>query len=86
MSNQRFFYYAGWCITDGSVIASGLGYGGQDPKTKHHRFDHIYSINIYEVEFGLSPQIMMQVDYIVILYTLVLEPYDSLMAQVLRVQ
>lgn len=57
---MRFFYYAGWCITDGSIIASGLGYAGKDKKTGKDRFDHIYSIKITEVEFGLSPQIMMQ--------------------------
>ncbi len=57
---MRFFYYAGWCITDGGIIASGLGYAGKDKKTGKDSFNHIYSIKILEVELGLSPQIMMQ--------------------------
>lgn len=59
MSNQRFLYYSGWCITDGSVIASGLGYAGKDEKTGEDKFDQIYSINILPVETGLSPTIMI---------------------------
>ena len=55
MTNQRFLYYTGWCVTDGSVIASGLGYKGQDPKTGEHKFDRVVSIRIMEVEAGLSP-------------------------------
>lgn len=56
---MRLFYYSGWCITDGAMIASGLAYAGKD-KNGEEKFDHIYGINIYEVEFGLSAQIMMQ--------------------------
>jgi len=50
---MRLFYYSGWCITDGAVIASGLAYSGKD-KDGNEKFDHIYGVNIYEVEFGLS--------------------------------
>ncbi len=61
MTGQRFLYYVGWCITDSSMIASGLGYNGKDPKTGEHRFDRIVSVHIMEVELGLSPTIMIQV-------------------------
>lgn len=60
MTSQRFQYYTAWCITDGSIIASGLGYNGEDPKTKKPLFDRIYSINIADVELGLSPNLMIQ--------------------------
>lgn len=59
MIGQRFLYYVGWCITDASVIASGLGYNGQDPKTGEPKFNKITSVHILEVELGLSPQIML---------------------------
>jgi len=39
MTSQRFLYYSGWSITDGSIIASGLGYAGQDKKTGEERFN-----------------------------------------------
>jgi len=55
MSAQRYLYYSAWCITDSAVMASGLGYNGKDAKTGAHRFDRIVSINILEVELGLSP-------------------------------
>jgi len=55
MTSQRFLYYSGWCITDGAVIASGLGYSGKDAKTGKEKFNHIYSIKISEVECGVSP-------------------------------
>lgn len=58
MSNQRYLYYTPWCITDGAVIASGLGYNGKDEKTGKDKFDRIISIYILEVEFGLSPNSM----------------------------
>jgi lysophospholipid acyltransferase len=57
--SMRMFYYAGWCITDGGIIASGLGYGGKNKEGKDV-FDHIYSIKILSVELELSPQIMIQ--------------------------
>jgi lysophospholipid acyltransferase len=60
MISQRFLYYSTWSVADGSIIASGLGYAGQDKKTGEERFNQIYNINIFEIEFGLSPQIMMQ--------------------------
>ena len=60
MTGQRFVYYATWCITDGQIIASGLGYAGKDAKTGEEKFKKIYSIVILDVELGLSPQIMMQ--------------------------
>jgi hypothetical protein len=55
MTGQRFVYYATWCITDGQVIASGLGYAGKDAKTGEEKFNKIYSIIILDVELGLSP-------------------------------
>lgn len=55
MTSQRFLYYAGWCITDGAIIASGLGYEGKDPKSGKESFDRIYSIKISNVELELSP-------------------------------
>lgn len=61
MTNQRFLYYTPWCITDGAVIASGLGYGGTDPTTKKPIWDYITSIRIREVELGVSPNTMMTV-------------------------
>lgn len=54
MSNQRFLYYQAWCVTDGSIIASGIGYDGLD-KQGNHKFDKITSVRILEVELGLSP-------------------------------
>ena len=60
MTGQRALYYSGWNITDGGMIASGIGYSGKDPKTGEEKFDQIYSIKVTDVEFGLSPQIMMQ--------------------------
>ena len=59
MTNQRFLYYVPWCLTDGSVIASGLGYNGYDKETKKHKFDRIYSIAILEVEMGLTSNSMV---------------------------
>jgi hypothetical protein len=50
---MRLFYYSGWCITDGAVIASGLAYSGKD-KNGVEKFDQIYGIDILAVEFGLS--------------------------------
>ena len=61
MSNQRYLYYTPWCVTDGAVIASGLGYGGVDASTKKPIWDYISSIRIREIELGSSPNIMMQV-------------------------
>jgi hypothetical protein len=55
MTSQRFLYYTGWSITDGAVIASGLGYSGKDKKTGEDTFTQIISINIFDVELGLSP-------------------------------
>ena len=62
MTNQRIFYYSGWCITDGGIIACGLGYNGKDEKTSEHRFDRIVSIMILGVELGTSPNFMIQVN------------------------
>jgi lysophospholipid acyltransferase len=59
MTNQRFQYYSAWLFTDGTVIASGLGYNGKDPKTGSHRFDRIISINVLALEFASSPNIMI---------------------------
>ena len=59
ITSMRLFYYSGWCITDGAIIASGLGYAGKDKEGKD-QFNAIYSIRIRDVELGLSPQIMMQ--------------------------
>lgn len=59
ITSMRLFYYSGWCITDGAIIASGLGYAGKD-KNGEEQFNEIYSIRIRDVELGLSPQIMMQ--------------------------
>ncbi len=59
MTGQRFVYYSTWSLTDGQVIASGLGYAGKDKKTGEENFDKIYSIRVLDVEFGLSPMIMM---------------------------
>lgn len=55
MTNQRFMYYVPWCITDGSIIASGLGYDGADEKTGAHKWYRIYSIRIAGVELEVSP-------------------------------
>jgi hypothetical protein len=63
MTNQRFLYYVPWCITDGTMMAFGIGYNGRDEKTKEHKFDRIISIYILEIEFGLSPVQMMVVSY-----------------------
>lgn len=41
------------------MISSGLGYAGKDEKTGKEKFDKIYSIRVLDVEFGLSPQLMM---------------------------
>lgn len=60
MTIQRFKYYTAWCITDGAMITSGLGYAGKDPKTGKDRFDRIVSIDILGVELGNSPNTMMQ--------------------------
>lgn len=87
MSNQRFLYYSGWCITDGAVMASGLGYAGKDPKTGEEKFDRIYSIDIAGVELEQSPQIMIQVNILSFnTINLALESYDSPLAQILRLQ
>jgi hypothetical protein len=59
MTNQRFLYYTPWCITDGAMIASGIGYGGVNPTTKEPIWDYITSIRIREVELGTSPNTMM---------------------------
>lgn len=59
MTSQRFQYYTAWCITDGAMIASGLGFDGYDPVTKQAKFDRIISIDISEVELGVSPNIMI---------------------------
>jgi hypothetical protein len=61
MTNQKILYYTPWKISDGGIIASGLGYNGQDVKTKEHKFDRIFNINIRGVELESSPSIMMQV-------------------------
>jgi len=42
-------------------MISGLGYNGRNKKTGEEQFDRIISINIAEVEFGSSPNIMIQV-------------------------
>jgi hypothetical protein len=55
MTGQRFIYYSTWCLTDGQMIASGLGYAGKNEKTGEEMFDKIYSIRIMDVELGLSP-------------------------------
>jgi hypothetical protein len=55
MTGQRFVYYSTWCLTDGQIIGSGLGYAGKDEKTGEEKFDKIYSIRVLDVEFGLSP-------------------------------
>jgi lysophospholipid acyltransferase len=65
MTNQRFLYYVPWKICDAAVIGCGLGYNGQDPKTKKQKFDRILNITVSEIEFGSSPSTMMQVSQIV---------------------
>lgn len=62
MTIQRFQYYTAWCITDGSIIMSGLGYNGKDSKTGKEKFDRIVSIDILAVELGISPNTMIQVN------------------------
>lgn len=59
MTSQRFLYYATWCITDGSIIMSGLGYAGKSKDTGKEKWNHIYSIRIRDVELGPSPNIMI---------------------------
>lgn len=61
MTNQRFLYYTPWCIVDGGIIASGLGYNGKDPETGEQRFDRVLNVIISGVELGLSPTIMILV-------------------------
>ena len=61
MTSQRFLYYTSWCIIDGAIIASGLGYNGKDPETGEHRFDRILNVNILGVELGNSPTYMILV-------------------------
>ena len=86
MTNQRILYYVPWCITDGSVIASGLGYNGLDLHTKKHRWDRIISIRIFNVEFGISPAAMMIVLFLTILSCDIgLESHGSYMVETLRI-
>ena len=60
MTCQRFLYYIPWCITDGAVIASGLGYNGKDKNTGENLFDRILNVHMLEIELGINgPQPMM---------------------------
>ena len=52
MTGQRFVYYATWCITDGQIIASGLGYAGKDVKTGEEKF--IWCKNLFDDKFSLA--------------------------------
>lgn len=58
MTSQRFMYYIAWCITDGAMMACGLGYKGLD-KEGRPDFTRIMSIYILEIELGTSPATMM---------------------------
>ena len=61
MTNQRLLYYVPWCITDGGIISSGLGYNGKDPKTGQHHFNRVLNVQILDVELGNSPTYMILV-------------------------
>jgi hypothetical protein len=80
MTNQRLLYYVPWCIIDGGIIASGLGYNGKDPETGENRFNKILNVHIKEVELGNSPTYMILVRY----YLLNINFYISTGTEVFR--
>jgi lysophospholipid acyltransferase len=49
----RSRYYASWLTIESSLIASGQGYNGEDPKTKEPNFDRIFAIDVLGCEFGV---------------------------------
>lgn len=58
MSVKRFFYYTPFCMTTGSMIASGLGYNGMEKG--EHKWDKIVGVYIWEVESASSPMEMFK--------------------------
>lgn len=76
-----------WCISDGGIIASGLGYNGYDVTHQKHKFDRIINVHILGVELGLSPSVMMQVRITILtfmLHYIALEPLNPFMAEALH--
>lgn len=59
MTAQKFLYYTPWCVTDGGMIACGLGYNGYDEKKKKHLFDRLVSIDIIGLETATSVTVMI---------------------------
>lgn len=59
MSFKRFFYYGPFSFTTGAIIASGLGYNGQDKEGKH-KWDKIIQIFVIEIETGKSPNELLR--------------------------
>ena len=42
-------YDGAWNLLTGSVMASGLGYNGRDPKTNEHKWDKIVLIESFKI-------------------------------------
>ena len=59
MTIKRFFYYTPFCISNGAIIASGLGYNGID-KSGSHKWDKIVAIYIMGVETSNSCMEMLK--------------------------
>lgn len=54
MLSQRTIFYVAWCFTDGAQIACGLAYNGPG------KWDRVVSVDIWEIEFGLSASNMLK--------------------------
>ena len=59
VTNQRIMYYVPWYIIDGACTLIGLTYNGSDPKTNEHRWDRMFSVNAFYVEFSSNPMEIM---------------------------
>ena len=58
MSVRRFFYYNPFCLSTGSIVASGLGYNGV--KDGEHQWNKVIGVYIWELETAGSPIEMLR--------------------------
>lgn len=59
MTGTRMLYYNAWKLGEAACIASGLAYNGKD-KNGNHDWTGVMSVNIYEVDLGLSSASMVK--------------------------
>jgi len=56
----RFRYYFGWILGDITNNSAGFGHAGYDQETKKPKWNLVENMNIWEIESGNSPKLLIE--------------------------